>query len=162
MNRPSPDDMKDIIMAEQRAKIKELEKENKELKEHKENLIRADKKKTEHIEELEKKYKELKEENKKLKAYKSLYILLKERINWWIEIQNKLRTENKTLKEKLVLTENDRDEWKLKATEVKAQLNDKQRDKMSFEKFMLIFIICLYIFLWILVYVNIKYWVFSL
>lgn len=33
MNRPSPDDMNDIIMAEQRAKIKELEKENKELKE---------------------------------------------------------------------------------------------------------------------------------
>lgn len=33
MNRPSPDDMKEIIMSEQRAKIKELEKENKKLKE---------------------------------------------------------------------------------------------------------------------------------
>ena len=35
MNRPSPDDMKEIIMAEQRAKIKKLEKENKELKAYK-------------------------------------------------------------------------------------------------------------------------------
>ena len=60
MNRPSPEDMNDIIMAEQRAKIKELEKENKELK-----------------------------------AYKSLYILLKERRDRQIEIQNRL------LKEKL-------------------------------------------------------------
>ncbi|MBO7713844.1 MAG: hypothetical protein J6S85_15435 [Methanobrevibacter sp.] len=38
MNRPSPDDLNDIIMAEQREKIKELEKENKLLKARNEEL----------------------------------------------------------------------------------------------------------------------------
>lgn len=41
--------------------IEGLKEENKNLKEHKENLIRADKKKTEHIEELEEENKNLKE-----------------------------------------------------------------------------------------------------
>ncbi len=40
MNRPSPDDMNDIIMAEQRAKIKELEKENEELKNNLEEVAK--------------------------------------------------------------------------------------------------------------------------
>lgn len=38
MNRPSPDDMKEIIMAEQRVKIEKLEKKNKELKEENKEL----------------------------------------------------------------------------------------------------------------------------
>ena len=86
MNRPSPDDMKamqvmeyvekleknnkglkeKLVLTENdrdewQLKAKDLLKENKELKEHKENLIRADKKKTEYIEELEQENKELKE-----------------------------------------------------------------------------------------------------
>lgn len=40
MNRPSPDDMNDIIMAEQRAKIKELEGENKALKNNLEEVAK--------------------------------------------------------------------------------------------------------------------------
>lgn len=69
MNRPSPDDMNDIIMAEQRAKIKELEKENKELK-----------------------------------AYKSLYILLKERRDRQIEIQKRpTLKKNKIGKEDIII-----------------------------------------------------------
>ncbi len=49
----------------------------------------------EEIARLRKENKELKAENKELKAYKSLYILLKERRDRQIEIQNRL------LKEKL-------------------------------------------------------------
>ena len=55
----------------------------------------------EYVEELEKEYKKLKEENKELKAYKSWYILLKERINGRIETQNELEKENKLLKAEL-------------------------------------------------------------
>ena len=51
----------------------ELEEENKKLKEHKENLIRADKKKSEHIEELEEENKKLKEELRMLKEWATLY-----------------------------------------------------------------------------------------
>lgn len=73
MNRPSPDDMNDIIMAEQRAKIKELEEENEELKN---NLEEIAKELIQHHEE----YKnmadmvvELQEENKKLKEELQIY-----------------------------------------------------------------------------------------
>ena len=41
-----------------RAEIEKLEEENKKLKEYNENLIRADKKKTEYIDKLEKENKE--------------------------------------------------------------------------------------------------------
>jgi len=68
MNRPSPDDMNDIIMAEQRAKIKKLEKENKELK-----------------------------------AYKSLYVLLKERRDRQIEIEKRLRLGKNKKKENIII-----------------------------------------------------------
>lgn len=69
MNRPSPDDMKEIIMAEQREKIKELEKENMELK-----------------------------------AYKTLYAVLKERLDRQIEIQKRLRLgKNKMKKEDIIV-----------------------------------------------------------
>lgn len=76
MNRPSPDDMKAMWVAD-------------------------------YVTELEMKNKKLKEENNELKAYKSWYILLKERINGLIETQerltlekNELEKKNKTLKEK--------------------------------------------------------------
>ena len=46
--------------------LKSLKDENERLKEYNENLIRADKKKTEYIEQLEK-------ENKELKEYKFMY-----------------------------------------------------------------------------------------
>ena len=63
MNRPSPDDLKEIIMAEQRAKIKELEKENKELKKYKDkdalDIIRWSEKLREENEELKEKLWEL-------------------------------------------------------------------------------------------------------
>lgn len=75
MNRPSPDDMKEIIMAEKRAKIEELEEENKKLKEEvkkrkmvaDENWAGYDMMKDEY-EKLEKENKEIK---KKLEHYEN-------------------------------------------------------------------------------------------
>jgi peptidoglycan hydrolase CwlO-like protein len=60
MNRPIPEDMNDIIMAEQRAKIKELEKENKDIQEH----LRYYKTKSEFLNKVIVKYQE---ENKELR-----------------------------------------------------------------------------------------------
>lgn len=56
--------IKDLELADK--EIARLRKENEELREHKENLIRADKKKTEYIDKLEKENKELKAKNRAL------------------------------------------------------------------------------------------------
>ena len=61
------------LLNEQYKIVAELRKENKDLKEWKENLIRADKKKSDHIDELEEEIKKLKEENEELKEYKAMY-----------------------------------------------------------------------------------------
>ena len=72
-----------------KSEYKKLKKENKELKEHKENLIRADKKKSDHIDELEKEIDEL-------KRCRSIEI---ETCNRYREKCDGLEKENKKLKE---------------------------------------------------------------
>jgi len=58
--------IKDLELADE--EIARLRKENEELREHKENLIRADKKKTEYIDKLEKENKRLKARNRALES----------------------------------------------------------------------------------------------
>lgn len=91
MNRPSPDDMNDIIMAEQRAKIKELEEENKRLTERNRELF-------DDIIGTNVKCRRLKEENKELK--KKLILTENDRDEWKLKAEN-LWEENNTLKNNL-------------------------------------------------------------
>jgi len=81
------------LLNEQYKLVAELRKENKDLKEWKENLIRADKKKTEHIDELEEEIKKLKEERD---SWKDNY-MQETRVR--MDECKKLKEENEELKE---------------------------------------------------------------
>lgn len=87
--------IKDLELADE--EIARLRKENKELRGHKENLIRADKKKTEYIEELKKENIELKE---KLEEVAKELIQHHEEYKNMADMVVELGKENKELKAK--------------------------------------------------------------
>lgn len=112
MNRPSPDDMKAMQVMEY---VAELEMKNKKLKEEVKNLklIIKDNEST------------VKQYIKDRDEFRELYNKAKEDVV-------RLSKENKELKEKLELTENDRDEREVKARDMMKENKElkKKLDKL--------------------------------